>query len=149
MEIEHGEKEIETFTCKCQFETFTQNDLDKHMESCTTINKVTCEICNKKLSKFQLTKHMKNVHSNENDYAEDVKEELEENFDTFISVDEETEELKKEEDQTDPGLCDKIFNMKKAQIIISKDSVHGLLDQNHKVFLKEFTYFLCSLLNRK
>ena len=67
------------------------------MESCTTINKVTCEICNKKLSKFQLTKHIKNVHSNENDYDdEDVKEELEEDFDTPIPFDDDnTEEFKK------------------------------------------------------
>ena len=73
METVHGEKEIEVFVCKCQYETFTQNDLDTHMETCTTINKVTCEFCQKKLSKFQLTKHIKNVHSDKNDA---IKEEM-------------------------------------------------------------------------
>jgi hypothetical protein len=62
METVHEEKDIEIFQCKCQYETFTQQDLDTHLQSCTISNKVTCELCQKVLSQSQLTKHLKNAH---------------------------------------------------------------------------------------
>ena len=62
METVHDEKDIEIFQCKCQYETFTQQDLDTHLQSCTISNKVTCELCQKVLSQSQLTKHLKNAH---------------------------------------------------------------------------------------
>ena len=62
MEAVHGEKDIEIFHCKCQFETFSQEALDTHVESCTTINKVTCDMCDKKMTKFQYKRHVETVH---------------------------------------------------------------------------------------
>ena len=100
METEHGEKDIEVFTCKCQFETFTENDLNNHMESCTTINKVTCEFCHKKLSKFQLTKHIKNVHG---DLVEETVKLEEQNNEPALTFDD-TDLFKQEDDFIDQGL---------------------------------------------
>jgi hypothetical protein len=100
METDHGEKDIEVFTCKCQFETFTENDLNNHMESCTTINKVTCEFCHKKLSKFQLTKHIKNVHG---DLVEETVKLEEQNNEPALTFDD-TDLFKQEDDFIDQGL---------------------------------------------
>ena len=39
METVHNEKDIKVFQCKCQYQTFSKEALDKHVESCTTINR--------------------------------------------------------------------------------------------------------------
>ena len=73
IETVHNKTDIEIFVCKCQYETFSQNDLNNHLESCTISNKITCEICQKVLSQSQLTKHMKNAHS-DNQNQENVSD---------------------------------------------------------------------------
>ena len=62
METVHSEKDIETFICKCQYETFTQHDLDIHLKSCTISNKVTCEICFKTLANKRSLKTHLTIH---------------------------------------------------------------------------------------
>jgi hypothetical protein len=42
METVHNEKDIKVFQCKCQYQTFSKEALDKHVESCTTINRQIC-----------------------------------------------------------------------------------------------------------
>ena len=39
METVHNEKDIKVFQCKCQYQTFSKEALDKHVQSCTTINR--------------------------------------------------------------------------------------------------------------
>ena len=111
METEHGEKDIEVFTCKCQFETFTENDLNNHMESCTTINKVTCEFCQKKLSKFQLTKHIKNVHGDLVEESVKLEDKInDENNEPTLTFDD-TDSFKQEDDLIDQGLSGRNFQL--------------------------------------